>query len=161
MENSISEEYLRAFFGSNADYYLDKWQQREAGQRLTFNGSAFLAGIFWFAYRRMYRVLALILVFLFAEAFVEELLFPGDNPSRQVLMMVAYSFFYSVFGNWLYLRYADRKIGQILRTNEAEEVRLVRLRKSGGTSWWFLLVVLGVGAALLGLYVWLGQQPAQ
>jgi Protein of unknown function (DUF2628) len=155
----INEEYLVAFFGKNTDYYLHKWREWQQGRRISFNLAAFFAGLFWFVYRRMYRVAGLILLLVIVEAQVEQWLLPAslESQGRAVAASVVLATIFSAFGNWIYLSYARRKITRILRRETSEEAILRQLRRQGGTSWTLILVCLALGAGL----VWLVQQYPQ
>lgn len=157
---SIEEEYVWTFFGPQAEYYLERWRQRQQGQHLTFNVAAFFAGLFWFAYRRMYLLFFGLLGFIIAESMVEESLFGEPSTATTLLVNLACSSFYGCLGNAIYLWHAERKIRQLIAQDLPREELLVRLRRAGGTSWTPILVLLGVVALLVGLYFWLGQQLA-
>ncbi|OON66943.1 DUF2628 domain-containing protein [Hymenobacter sp. CRA2] len=154
----INEEYLAAFFGRNADYYLGKWRAWQGGQRISFNGGAFFAGIFWVLYRRMYWVAGLIMLCLVAEAEAEEWLlhrfsFPlaPESQSRTIVVNVLSATILSACANWMYLAYARRKITKVLRTETSEEAILRKLRRQGGTSWTFFIVAAVLVVGIMGL----------
>ena len=46
-------EELRIFVGKNADYYISKWEEI-ADTKISWNWAAFLFGLLWFGYRKMY-----------------------------------------------------------------------------------------------------------
>lgn len=154
----ISDEHLRAFFGKSADYYRHKWHEWQQGRRISFSVAAFFAGLFWFIYRRMYGLAALIFGLLVVEAELEQWLLPLLSPAyaqesqgRAVVVGLTLGTVLSATGNWLYLRHARRKITRILRTETSEEAVLRQLRRQGGTSWTFFLVAGALTAGLLWL----------
>ncbi len=68
----IKEAYLSVYFGKNSDYYLDRWKEYKDGRKISFKPYAFLFGIFWFLYRKMYLIFLLIIVVLIVEGIVED-----------------------------------------------------------------------------------------
>ncbi len=151
----IENEYAWTFFGSNAEYYFERWQQWQQGKYVTFNVSAFFAGLCWFAYRRMYFVLFLVFVAVLAEVVAEEaLLGPQRSAGATALVTFAFSSLYGIFGNSLYLWDAERKMRRLVRLGLPREDLLPRLRRAGGTSWLFVPVILVVGGLFAGLYWW-------
>ncbi len=154
----IEDEHAWVFFGPNSEYYLERWQLRQQGKYVTFNISAFFAGLFWFAYRRMYAVLFFILVALVLEAAAEEALIGEErNATATVLANILFTSLYGAFGNSLYLWDAERKMRKLVRLGLPKDELLVRLRRAGGTSWAFLGVILAVGGALWALFTWAQQ----
>ncbi|WP_207895945.1 DUF2628 domain-containing protein [Hymenobacter gummosus] len=162
----INEEYLAAFFGKNADYYLYYWRQLQAGRRVSFNAAAFFVGLFWFIYRRMYGVALLLVGLLIVEAQLEQWLLPrfipgynAANPGSVVVVNLVAASLYAAFGNWIYLSHARRKITRVLRRETSEEAILQQLRRRGGTSWTFFLLALGLVAAIVLLAQLYAPQP--
>ncbi len=53
---TLTEEEIRAFVGSNADYFLKKWRPALEGlsNKAGFNCAAFCLSGFWFPYHKMY-----------------------------------------------------------------------------------------------------------
>ena len=58
LAEGTEEQYLRAFVGTKADYYLEKWSPLagHSGRSMGFNWAAFLLSGLWLAYREMYMV---------------------------------------------------------------------------------------------------------
>lgn len=156
--DSIEEEYAWAFFGRNSEYYLQRWQQRQQGSYIMFNPFAFLFGWGWFAYRRMYRVLFCLIALLMMESVLEEAILGQQRGTGAVLLTnVLCASLYGAFGNALYLWDAEHKMRKLIRLGLPKDELLERLRRAGGTSWWFLPVSLLVTAAGGGLYWWVLQ----
>ncbi|QNH63696.1 DUF2628 domain-containing protein [Hymenobacter sediminicola] len=153
----IEDEYAWTFFGRSREYYLELWQLRQQGKYVHFNIAAFFFGVFWFAYRRMYFVLFLLVAVLLAEAMLEQaLLGEARGQGRTILVGLVQASVLGAFGNTLYLWDAERKMRKILRRAIPKDDILALLRRAGGTSWWFVPVVLAIG----GLYGWLLQWVA-
>ena len=150
----IEDEYAWVFFGRSAEYYLGLWQLRQRGKYIHFNVAAFFFGFTWLAYRRMYRPLVLVFLLAYAEASIEVVLL-GEERGQATTIVVGLiqASLLGLFGNALYLWDAERKIRKILRKNLPKDETLTRLRRAGGTSLWFLAVLL----LLAGLVVWLAK----
>ncbi|UYZ63744.1 DUF2628 domain-containing protein [Hymenobacter weizhouensis] len=153
----IEDEYVWTFFGPQAEYYLERWRLRQQGRRLTFNLAAFLAGLFWFAYRRMYLVFFCLLGFLLVESMAEEAVFGEPSTASTIAANLLFGSLYGFLGNNLYLWHAERKIRRLLALGLPKDELLVRLRRAGGTSWVPVLVMLALLVLFIGLYFWLGQ----
>ncbi|GAB2786032.1 hypothetical protein HNQ93_004313 [Hymenobacter luteus] len=154
----IEDEYAWTFFGSNAEYYLKYWRLRQQGNSISFNASAFFGGLFWFAYRRMYLILFLIVVVAMLEGMLEDVVFRlPPSTGRTLLANLVFCSLYGFLGNSLYLWYAERRMRKILHLGLPKEELLRRLRRAGGTSWSLLLVLLGVAALSIGAYYWLSH----
>ena len=145
-----TEEELRLFVGPNADYYLLKWRVLAlSGGKLSWNWAACIWGPSWTAYRKMYSYTWLIFVILTAECIIEV----GLNLSAlfglgmTILIWVAWG----VFGNYLYLTHARRKVVEIKLTNRDLQLHQVLLANAGGTSWGS-----AIGLSLLLGLLWAG-----
>ncbi|MBO0358131.1 DUF2628 domain-containing protein [Hymenobacter sp. BT186] len=156
----IEDEHAWVFFGKNAEYYIQLWQLRRQGKILNFNISAFFAGVFWLAYRRMYFVLFLLLVVLFVEVSIEQAVLGDDRgQGTTIVINLIHASLLGLFGNAIYLWDAERKIGKVLRQQLPKEETLVRLRQAGSVSWWFLPVSISLVGAYVWLLKWLSEQP--
>lgn len=152
----IEEKDLQTYFGKQPDYYLEKYKLFRAGEKYSFNTGAFLAGIFWFFYRKLwFEAIAFVFILIFLGIIENELL---------KLLSVQYDyqqiyFFFSNFiigcifgsiGNYLYFKKAEKDIKNLFSKNYNENERLQRLRKFGGTSWApVILIFIIIGIILL------------
>jgi Protein of unknown function (DUF2628) len=159
--STIEDEHAWAFFGKNSEYYLQRWQQRRQGSYVTFNTAAFLGGFGWFAYRRMYLVLFCLITLLIVEGMLEEAILGQQRGTGAVLLAnLICASLYGTFGNALYLWDAERKMKKLIRLSLPKDELLERLRRAGGTSWWFLPITVLIVAAFGGLYWWATQATA-
>ncbi len=145
---------LRAFVGSNADYYLRKWAsiRRErrggAGSNLA---AVFFSGL-WLPYRKMYKATVIFFGVVFVESFLEEFFFVGvlgepETPrpvARIVTLVVALVCGY--YGNRWYLSHAKKIIAEVRMLRLDDESFLNELARRGGTS---LLASLAVVCLLI------------
>lgn len=159
---TIEDEHAWVFFGKQSEYYLELWKLRQQGNYIHFNVAAFFLGFFWLGYRRMYLVLLLGVLALFGETLIEQSILGEELEQNQGLtigLALIHASLFGVFGNAVYLWDAERKMRKVLRQQLPKEETLVRLRKAGGTSWWFLLVFLLIAGAYVWLLKWLSEQP--
>lgn len=159
---AIEDEYAWVFFGRSSEYYLELWKLRQQGKHFHFSIAAFFLGFFWLAYRRMYLVLFLCVLVLFGESLIEQATI-GEKLEQSQGLTIALGFIHAslfgIFGNAFYLWDAERKMRKVLRQQLPKEETLIRLRKAGGTSWWFLPVFLLLAGAYVWLLKWLSEQP--
>lgn len=116
-----AEQDLRAFFGRNADYYLERWRQSEVSGRGDgkFNWAAFLLSGFWLSYRKMYAATAIFIGVILLETMVEDWYFTKvlgkpDVPAAvgSVVGLVA-ALICGAFGNRWYLAHARRRVAEV------------------------------------------------
>jgi hypothetical protein len=154
--NATPEELdLRVFVGPNADYYLRSWEPALRMHRVArgFNFWAFLFGVNWLLFRRMYRIAFAVYAILVADAFVEALFCVGmagwdelpRGPALVVGLIVA--LMCGAGANRWYLLHAQKVIAQVDALGLPTDERLKLLQCRGGTR---LGVAVTLGA-LLGL----------
>lgn len=144
MANNLNS-YLPYFFGPQADYYVRATEEMQEG-KVQFNGAAFLAGILWMGYRKMYAQAFLTAALIFGENLAENLLFPAaskENSSSFVVTLLINALI-GFISNRLYINFATRQVNRILAQHPGEpdaEV-LDAICKKGGVSWYGPFVVL-------------------
>ncbi len=153
----VKDEYLRAFFQKNSDYYIDKWHKFNTGQKVGFKSYALLFGMFWVFYRKMYWEGFVLTIVLLIEGLLEtSILGPPETRSADSQKManalgtIILVLFIGFIGNSLYMRSAKRKISRILANpHVSEELIVERIRKVGGTSFAFLFVIAAIFIVLI------------
>ena len=147
----ISEIHIKTFFGKNSDYYFDKWNEYKNGRIISFRPFAFLFGLFWFLYRKMYREGLLMGLLILIEGIIEEYILTdifniqeGDRKGFDLIIIILIAAFSGMFGNYIYMKSSERKIKKILSTDLSEEEKMKKLEGTGGTSWIFFIVVLAI-----------------
>src|SRR5688500_8755665 len=70
----VNENYLRAFFDRQSDYYLLKYYEYHGGNKFTFNIGSFFCGIFWFLYRKLFLEFLLTIALLTAVSAIQFLI---------------------------------------------------------------------------------------
>ncbi|MEQ8471779.1 MAG: DUF2628 domain-containing protein [Marinoscillum sp.] len=146
-----TEEHYRLYFGKKATYYLGVVKDYDTGKSLVFNLFAFLFGLFWMLYRKMYSSIFVVVVLLFLEVIVEQIIFNLINASLSTetvinrISLFIWAFIIGSFSNRLYVRQADKKINKILDQNLSEEETNRKIKKAGGVTFiphLFLVLVL-------------------
>ncbi|OCA87797.1 hypothetical protein A8F94_08110 [Bacillus sp. FJAT-27225] len=143
----VSEtEELETFVGKKSDYYLRKWSKPKGKSGLMgWNWAAFFAGMFWLGYRKMYKIVLIILGAFLAFDIISLII---DNP---ILDQMNYSIgmvtaaLLGMQGNYYYHKTAQDKIKDVKKQfpdNSAGQ--LDALRKQGGASWGGVFIVLGL-----------------
>jgi len=158
----LSRDDVIAYCGrKKGNYFWNAWQKQ--GNRLlgSFNGAAFLLNFVWFAYRKMYKEAAAILVILVAEGALEEILF-GDNPqlgtSIDRAARIAVSVTTAMMANGLYRRRVKAAIARVGATNPpSTEARQQLLAQMGGTSVLSALAATGVVVAAVAVSLSFGH----
>ena len=138
---------FEAFFKKSKPYYLDKLTKYRNGQRFSFNVFAFLFGLFWFMYRKMYLEAIVVLVVIVAEGFLESLIVTnnmGQDMGKvvNIVATIAIGTIVGLSGNYFYLLKA-RKAVQVAKTKyiDKEQQEALLMRK-GGVSFIFLIIIV-------------------
>ena len=139
------EERLTAAIGPNAPLYLEKWRRMDTGgSSLSWNWPAFLANIFWLAYRRMWLPLAVGIVLFFLTDLVVSrnrgLVAPGW------LFLLLLALLCGAMGNALYRRQVKALVAKADGLDQP--VALAQIRAQGGVSVPGLVSTLAVFALL-------------
>jgi hypothetical protein len=164
-----TEQELRAFVGSNANYYLKAWRLALAGEggASGFNVAAFFLSGLWLGYRKMYGVVLILFGIILAETVLELAFFEGvlkiqgSPPGLTALVGLIVAIVVGVCGNGWYLSRARRIIGEVRAQGLSEEGHLRALAARGGSSLGaalglFFLIMLVVFAIDMVLAVLLG-----
>ena len=79
MSVTPTEQEIRAFVGSNAEYYLRAWRPALSNEGGTsrFNVAAFLITGLWLGYRKMYSAVFILFGIIIAGTVLESILFIG------------------------------------------------------------------------------------
>lgn len=154
-ENGISPAEMLAFIGEkNPEYYMDKWTRFQDNSKfISWNWPAFLFGIFWFWFRKMYNMVGIIIAINLASTIL--LFHYGWMRSIVSLTVIICC---GLLGNQLYISHAVRKIKSAKFTSGYDNNMLFRrIRSIGGTTWVpviiaIILFVLFVLLLVIGLF---------
>ena len=144
-----SENEYKAFIGKKADYYIEKWTEIEKRHTKTsWNWGAFLFGLLWMLYRKMYFYTLIAVSILCGIGIIESFLGIGDV--FDVILSFIFCLLFGIFGNYLYHRYTENKILRIKRECKEDSSLIAELARRGGTTWVAptLLVLLILWATL-------------
>ena len=155
---------LSDFVGTNTFYYLPMFKRiKETNHKLTWNFSAMIAPVTYYAYRKMYLLMILTFLFklvIYVPTFIVMLstVNLGDNfltqfvqsfdlksSSFNLVSNLTYFLSYAVmfatgaFSNWFYYRHAIHKIKKL---KEAEKATSDKIKAKGGTSNLSMILVL-------------------
>ncbi|MDQ8757099.1 TIR domain-containing protein [Sphingosinicella sp. LHD-64] len=159
------EALMRAAIGPNADLYLQRWRQMdEKRSAISWNWPACLLSGYWFAYRKMWLPLVLLVL---ASIVVSAL--GATNPGfsqASLFITIGFTFVTGTFGNHWYRNHVRRLIAET--SVLPREAQLDALQKRGGVSQAavfiliglsLLMVAIGVIAAMSKLNQTLGNPP--
>ena len=131
---SISADEIRAFVGTNSEYYVQNFAKfTVAGTEnftMTWNWSTFFFTFFWMLYRKMYIQAAIVFVIFWL---------PGINI---ILHIVA-----GIVGNYLYYKHAKDKIVEIRAIQTTQNFYQV-LQNVGGVHGWVIPVGVVAGSII-------------
>jgi hypothetical protein len=147
---------LEIYVGEKSKKYLGKWGivgvddvklDNKVKSFSSWNWSAFLVGLFWMGYRKMYlELMYLLLIFLVCDFITYVLEFDvnwGVNIATGVTI--------GLFGNAFYLSRAKKEIIRLKQLGLSEEVEKLELSKKGGTSVGgiFIALAMGIGYGII------------
>ncbi|WP_066836612.1 DUF2628 domain-containing protein [Rufibacter ruber] len=158
-DNDDLQDFYRAYFGVDADYYLYKLAQQQAGTRFTFNLGAFFFGLFWMLYRKLYVQALAVVAVVAGVSFLLNYLALTQQIAAQTLQLINnfIALFWSLaigfLGNWLYLRQAKARVTKMLQKEKDEEQAALRLQRQGSITYLPHILL----AALFLVYLLLNQ----
>lgn len=130
----VSENEYKAFIGKKADYYIEKWVEIEKQHTKTsWNWGAFLFGLLWMLYRKMYFYTLIAVSILCGIGIMES--FIGITDVFDALLSFIFCLLFGMFGNYLYRRYTENKILRIKREGTEDSLLTAELARRGGTTW--------------------------
>ena len=111
----IEERQLfETYFQRSSSYYIDRLLDYRAGKKITFNLYAFLFGILWLLYRKMYAHVGLLIAILFGLGILEELFLNDlDKDTRGVIDIIqtlASSLTVGLFSNYFIVENQRRSL---------------------------------------------------
>ena len=127
----MSDTLTNSFVGKNADYYLEAFKNVSA-KRTSWNWAAFILGIGWMFYRRMY-LYAVIVGAVMTAVIILEMLFSVPVAISNGISMGIWVM-YGMLGNTLYKTFVDKKIAAIEAGSGSEQEKLVLASSQGNPS---------------------------
>ncbi len=136
--------------GGNFPIYRQRWRLDQGGIATgsgTWHWPAFLLGLIWMMYRKMYRLAAMWAGLLLLISVVETLLDVPDGLS--LVITFALSITTGIFGNSWYLAHCQRLIAQARAVTGGDDARLrSELTARGGTSVVATLIAIVIAVVL-------------
>jgi hypothetical protein len=140
--NNLTEQEIRAFVGSRADYYFGKWRAalEGSGKGTGFNWAAFFLSGLWLPYRKMYLATGILYGIILLESTLEEVVFVGilrkseSPPALDRVVGIAVAIICGAFGNRWYLSHTRKGVAQLRVQSLPEDSYLQALSKRGGTN---------------------------
>jgi hypothetical protein len=147
--SDLTREEVDAFVGDRGSHFWGKWRPAMKSGSLFagFSWAAAFFNVLWFLYRKMYREFGVALLAPFLIGAVGALV---HEPGLERISNLALVATCGALGNGLYLRRARLVVADARRAEPELERRLALLRKKGGTS---ILWPLLVAALLIALSV--------
>lgn len=144
MNTDLTEREIRAFVGSKARYYLQKWAPvlDGLGKETGFNLAAFCLNVFWLPYRKMYKITFILYGFIVLGTILDQVLFNRSvgNPDLLLTMLknmmigLAIALICGALGNRWYLSHVRNAITQLRTQGLPEDAYYEKLSKRGGTN---------------------------
>lgn len=129
-----NDQDLILFIGSNQPYYLNQFHVMNVkSTKTSWNWCAFLFSVYWMAYRKMYKLAAIILVVVSILAMI---------PVIGTLVAIGVSVAIGILGNYLYMTYVEEEL-RMARTLESSQA-ILYIHKKGGTSIGGMFAVMGI-----------------
>ncbi|MBL4930207.1 DUF2628 domain-containing protein [Clostridium paridis] len=128
--SEVTTEDLENYVGlKKADYFLTKWSDMDAtASKISWNWPAFFINWVWLLYRKMYAFGFAVLGFnIISRMFIKS---SGFSFILSVVEMIAGG----LLGNWIYKYSAEKKIKEIKRLSNDEEVARRRISMAGGVN---------------------------
>ena len=69
-----NREIFEKYYQNSPSYYIKQLESYQESGKCSFSVAAFFLGLFWMAYRKMYRVVLIIIGIILAETIIEEML---------------------------------------------------------------------------------------
>lgn len=140
-EDGIDESLKdwNTFVGAKMDYYIPKWVSLGDRGIISFNFAAFICGLFWMLYRKMYLYALFYGIILFAAGALEEIILETlglYEYSRTIgnITNIAYATVLSCVANWIYKKHATNKIAELKMKGLSTDEYQLQLEKIGGTN---------------------------
>ena len=125
------------FIGPKAEYYIPAFQRIDAtGSMVSWNWSAFIGGILWMLYRKMYLYALIAWVACIVIGFI-----PVIGQISWIVQAVAFG----ILGNWLYKKKVEEELAAAATLDPA--ARAAQFAKRGGITW-VPVIIVGVLTAL-------------
>lgn len=129
----VNEKEVKEFIGENADKIYHKLYGNKYGNAIdNILWPAVFFTPLWFAYRKMYKMLIIILAVSFATGFIAGMMDITDGDLRGISF--ALQLIFGVMANFLYRKKIEKEINEIKKKELNEEQTMKEIRDKGGVS---------------------------
>jgi hypothetical protein len=154
MKNMADDDLFQAYFGTKTEYYNGVLEKIKANKIIVFGVFPFLLSIFWMLYRKMYLyAFVLTIIISIVSEFAESIYISNSNninlTTITIVQNLSIAIIFGLFGNWLYISDAQRKINKLKNKYNNEHDLIEKIKQEGGTNWFAPLILLGLIILLL------------
>ena len=140
-------QLYETFFQKSNSYYQEQLKYYEQGKKWRFNYSAFIFGVFWFLYRKMYLEFFIIFIFYYLETIFENVVLTkliGIEQTKVVNFSVTIILLMTlgIIGNNLYIKKTSRTLKNAEKKYSEIEKQKEYIAKKGGTSYIYITLLL-------------------
>ncbi len=148
------DDLFQAYFGTKTEYYNGVLEKIKANKIIVFGVFPFLLSIFWMLYRKMYLyAFVLTIIISIVSEFAESIYISNSNninlTTITIVQNLSIAIIFGLFGNWLYISDAQRKINKLKNKYNNEHDLIEKIKQEGGTNWFAPLILLGLIILLL------------
>lgn len=154
------EKYYRLYFGRNADYYMSVLYQFDNGKKFVFNFFAFIFGLMWFMYRKMFLVFLIVWLVTIFQGQIETICIEKYNVTAEgknlilLFSTLLWGTVFGFFGNKWYVNQADKVISKVVELDISEDEKELLIAQKGNITFIpHLLIIL-----ILSIIVAMGKQ---
>ncbi len=113
-----------SFISKNQNVYFQKFHKmKTTNTKTSWNWASFLFGVYWFAYRKMY-----LYALGYAGISILSMVLPGIG----TLISLALSICTGLFGNFIYMQYAETELGKVKYMDDYSKMQYIS--QKGGVS---------------------------
>ncbi|WP_075618271.1 DUF2628 domain-containing protein [Paenisporosarcina indica] len=143
--SASDEQLLRLFVGGKKqDYYLHKWSKKD----YTWNWAAFIFGVFWLGYRKMFTPIFIMLgIFMVIDLGMALLGIEDTYQSNAIGIGVGCTL--GILGNSLYRHHANKNIHKMKGYYQDPAQLQHNIKLKGNGSWTGVFLTLGLFALYL------------
>lgn len=142
----------KAFIGPNATYYDDRWRWMHWSDHWrSWNWAAAASFGIWFAYRRMYRYAALVVLWL---GLLAALAVSGTPLHELAIAHLVVAVGLGLYGNTLYHLHFLRVARNVARRHPDHAGRVAALNEAGGVDRRAALVMVGTIVVVVAAVIW-------
>ena len=136
-----NREIFEKYYQNSPSYYIKQLESYQESGKCSFSVAAFFLGLFWMAYRKMYRVVLIIIGIILAETIIEEMLLnfnvisPDAYEVIDRLSMLVWGGVIGIISNKLYIKRSIKDVEEVLSNNYNDNDINDSITRKGGVNW--------------------------